>query len=291
MHGEPPPLQPLRSHASGGSLDQIRHELPPEIAIDASQVWDVFISHASEDKDAVARPLAEELRGWGVTVWLDETELRIGDSLRRKIDEGLAKSGFGVVVFSHSFFAKGWPQYELDGIVSRSVSGEQTLLPLWHEITKDEVQRHSPSLVDKIARSTSLFTIAEIAEEIASVDLDDDSPTGISVRGAHTVAGTRSRPSCRSLPRRASRLGLGFDFGERGLRRSGQVFYEGPARQDGLPIVVPAWGEPVRLPGAPLPPPVVELLAVWREWRTGDLDATIAEFAAAGFRLSWAQPP
>jgi hypothetical protein len=69
------------------------------------------------------------------------------------------------------------------------------------------------------------------------------------------------------------------------------AFHEGPARQDGVPIVVPAWGEPARLPGAPLPPPVVELLAVWREWRTGDLDATIAEFVAAGFRLSWAQPP
>lgn len=177
VHVEPPPLKPLRSSASSGSLDQIRHELPPEIAIDASQIWDVFISHASEDKEAVARPLAEELRGRGVKVWLDETELRIGDSLRRKIDQGLAKSRFGVVVFSRSFFAKGWPQYELDGIVSRSVSGEQTLLPLWHEITKDEVQRHSPSLVDKIARSTSNFTIAEIAVEIASVVGPDDSET------------------------------------------------------------------------------------------------------------------
>jgi hypothetical protein len=52
------------------------------------------------------------------------------------------------VVLSRSFFAKGWPQYELDGIVSRSVSGEQTLLPLWHEITKAEIQQYSPSLVD-----------------------------------------------------------------------------------------------------------------------------------------------
>jgi hypothetical protein len=175
---EPPPLKPLRSSASGSTLDQIRHELPLEVPVDASQVWDVFISHASEDKDAVTRPLAEELRSRGVKVWLDEAELRIGDSLRRKVDAGLARSRFGVVILSRAFFAKGWPQYELDGIVSRSVSGEQTLLPLWHEISKDEVQRHSPSLVDKIARSTSQFTIAEIADEIAAVVGPDDSDLG-----------------------------------------------------------------------------------------------------------------
>ena len=70
---------------------------------------------------------------------------------------------------SRSFFAKGWPQYELDGIVSRAVSGQRTLLPIWHEITKDEVMAQSPSLVDKIARSTAQFTIDEIAREIAEV--------------------------------------------------------------------------------------------------------------------------
>jgi len=102
-------------------------------------------------------------------VWIDITELRIGDSLRRRIDHGLAHSTFGVVVFSKSFFAKGWPQYELDGIVDLSVSGKQRMLPIWHEVSKDEVQRHSPSLADKIARSTAMSTIAEIADEIAEV--------------------------------------------------------------------------------------------------------------------------
>jgi hypothetical protein len=70
---------------------------------------------------------------------------------------------------SRSFFAKGWPQYELDGIVTRSVAGEQTLLPVWHEITKAEVMAQSLSLADKIARSTAQFTIEEIADEIADV--------------------------------------------------------------------------------------------------------------------------
>ena len=91
------------------------------------------MSHASEDKATVARPLADRLRTWGVTVWLDAFELKIGDSLRRKIDQGLGNSRFGVVILSRSFFGKGWTQYELDGLVTRAVSGEQDLLPIWHD--------------------------------------------------------------------------------------------------------------------------------------------------------------
>jgi hypothetical protein len=131
--------------------------------------YDVFISHATEDKDDLVRPLAKALVDKGLRVWYDEFELRIGDSLRRKIDAGLAKSRFGVVVLSHAFFAKNWPQYELDGLVTREMTGEQIILPLWHRITKAEVIAHSPSLADKVARNTSDFTIEEIAVEIAGV--------------------------------------------------------------------------------------------------------------------------
>ncbi|MFI0448489.1 DUF1883 domain-containing protein [Actinomadura sp. 6N118] len=166
----PPPLPPLRETTDAVSLRNIRHEAPPRLEeVDDPQVWDVFISHASEDKAAVARPLAEYLQAAGLEVWLDAFEMRIGDSLRRKIDRGLARSRFGVIVLSKSFFAKEWPQYELDGLISRHVSGEQSLLPIWHNITKDEVMAQSPSLVDKIARSTAQFTIEEIAREIAEV--------------------------------------------------------------------------------------------------------------------------
>lgn len=130
---------------------------------------DVFISHASEDKEAVVRPLAAALVAEKLDVWYDEFELRIGDSLRRKIDQGLAHSRVGLVVLSHSFIAKGWTNYELDGIVTRSVSGEQVLLPIWHNISKQEVVAYSPSLADKVARSTATHTVEEIAKEIAEL--------------------------------------------------------------------------------------------------------------------------
>lgn len=131
--------------------------------------YDVFISHASEDKDEVVRPLANALKEKGVTVWYDEFEMRIGDSLRRKIDKGLANSRFGIVVISRDFIKKGWTNYELDGIMTRAVSGEQIMLPIWHNITKQEVMDYSPSLADKVARNTAVNTVEEIAEEIRNV--------------------------------------------------------------------------------------------------------------------------
>ena len=137
-----------------------------------SPQYDVFISHASEDKDAVVRPLANALKDRGVVVWYDEFEMRIGDSLRRKIDKGLANSRFGIVVISRDFIKKGWTNYELDGIMTRAVSGEQILLPVWHNITKKEVVDYSPSLADKVARNTAVNTVEEIAEEIASLIQD-----------------------------------------------------------------------------------------------------------------------
>ena len=127
------------------------------------------ISHASEDKDEVVRPLAMALKEKGLSVWYDEFELKIGDSLRRKIDLGLAKSNFGIVIISRDFIKKGWTNYELDGLITRSISGEQQLLPIWHNITKKEVIDYSPSLADKVARNTAINTVEEIADEIAEV--------------------------------------------------------------------------------------------------------------------------
>ncbi len=167
----PGPLPPLQEMplSSVPSLVQGRTPDSSGESIDDTREYDVFISHASEDKEELVRPLAQALQKTGLRVWYDEFELKIGDSLRRKIDAGLAKSRFGLVVFSKQFFAKGWTNYELDGIVSRAVSGEQVLLPIWHNVTKQEVIKYSPSLADKVARSTATHTVEEMATEIASV--------------------------------------------------------------------------------------------------------------------------
>ena len=138
-------------------------------AVPSEEVYDVFISHASEDKGQVVRPLAAALQASGLKVWYDEFELRIGDSLRRRIDRGLARSRFGVVVLSPAFFGRDWPEYELDGLVTKAVSGEQVLLPIWHNVTKQQVVGYSPSLADRLARTTATQTVEEIAVEIADL--------------------------------------------------------------------------------------------------------------------------
>lgn len=156
--------QPL---ASMPSLVRENRDFDDEPPVDDSiQQYDVFISHASEDKEEIVRPLAETLRSKGLSVWYDEFELKIGDSLRRKIDKGIANSRFGIVVISRAFIGRGWPEYELDGIITRSVTAEQVLLPIWHNVTKKEVIAYSPSLADKLARSTATHTVEEISDEI-----------------------------------------------------------------------------------------------------------------------------
>jgi hypothetical protein len=117
--------------------------------------WDVFISHASEDKESFVRPLARALERTGLRVWYDATALTVGDSLRGKIDEGLLHSRYGIVVLSTNFFVKPWPQRELDGLVSREVSGIKVILPIWHDIDFEQVRMYSPMLAGLFAARSS----------------------------------------------------------------------------------------------------------------------------------------
>jgi hypothetical protein len=116
--------------------------------------WDVFISHASEDKAAIATPLANALREQGFAVWYDEFVLKVGDSLRASIDRGLANSKFGIVILSEQFFAKHWPQQELNGLASREINGRKVILPVWHQIDRKRIAEFSPTLADRLGTLT-----------------------------------------------------------------------------------------------------------------------------------------
>ncbi len=142
-----------------------------------SEEYDVFISHASEDKEDFVDDLYQELNSRGVKVWYDTMSIQWGDSLRSKIDEGLRKSRFGIVILSNDYIRKGWTQYELDGLFQREMTGGKTILPIWHKITKDEVQAFSLTLAGRKALSTAMLSAEEIAEELIrllpSVDADE----------------------------------------------------------------------------------------------------------------------
>ncbi len=130
--------------------------------------WDAFISHASEDKEEVVLPLYKILSKKGMKVWIDKHEIFLGDSLRRKIDEGLANSRFGIVVLSKLFFQKEWAKKELDALVSREDGREKVILPIWHKIDKSVISKHSPLLADKLATSSEKG-LDKVSDEIFRV--------------------------------------------------------------------------------------------------------------------------
>lgn len=148
-------------------LSNLKLSLVEQSPTSKSKGHDLFISHASEDKESIVRPLAEELVSLGVSVWYDEYALRIGDSLRESIDKGLLLSRFGLIILSEAFFQKEWAKYELNGLVSKEMEGQKVILPIWHKISKDEVMSFSPTLADKVALNSSILSVKEIAEKVA----------------------------------------------------------------------------------------------------------------------------
>ena len=128
--------------------------------------YDLFLSHASEDKDEVARPLALALQGHGLSVWYDEFELKIGDNLVEKLNAGIRDSRFGILVLSKRFFAKQWTIHELNMLERLWVTDNRVLFPVWHQITIEEIWAYRAWLANIIGRRTDLYTIEEIANEI-----------------------------------------------------------------------------------------------------------------------------
>ena len=137
--------------------------------------FDVFISHATEDKD-FAGPLAHRLRAAGLRVWFDDFELRVGDSLNEKIGHGLSRSRYGVVVLSTMFFKKHWTQLEMNGFVARQTTGERVILPIWHKITKNEILEQAPQLADIVSLNSSTQSMDEIVGAIVEKVKVEESP-------------------------------------------------------------------------------------------------------------------
>lgn len=130
--------------------------------------YDLFLSHASEDKDDVARPLAILLQDLGLRVWFDEFELRIGDNIVDKLNKGINASRFGTIVLSAAFvdLTKNWTKYELDTLEYLWVTENRVMFPVWHNISVHEIRSFRASLANIYGLSTASYTIEEIAQEI-----------------------------------------------------------------------------------------------------------------------------
>lgn len=134
-----------------------------------TEPYDFFISHAWADKEEFVDGFVRKAEDAGLRVWYDKFALAWGDPIRQKIDEGLRSAYFGVVVLSPNFFARPWPNYELDGIIQRDLSGKGRLLPIWHRLTQDDVEKHAPSLAGRLALSTASSSSDAIVKELITV--------------------------------------------------------------------------------------------------------------------------
>jgi RES domain-containing protein len=109
---------------------QINEKLEQPIA-DIHKKTDVFLCHASEDKQLVVDPLAKSLRAAGITCWYDQDEVRWGDSLTGKVNQALSTCQFVIVILSRSFLRKQWPQREWQAALNKEFAlGRTFVLPL-----------------------------------------------------------------------------------------------------------------------------------------------------------------
>lgn len=133
--------------------------------------YDVFVSHAWEDKEDFVDEFVQALTALDIKVWYNKRQIKWGDSMRERIDDGLKKSRFGVAVLSPNYIAenKYWTKAELDGLFQLESVNGKTLLPIWHNLTKQQVMDYSPIIANKKAMTTASMTAQEIAEELLNL--------------------------------------------------------------------------------------------------------------------------
>ncbi len=161
-------------------------------------MWDLFISHASEDKETFVRPLAETLVQYGIEVWYDEFALELGDSLTASIDKGLLNSKYGLIVFSPAFFEKRWTDYELKSLLTKEINGGKVILPIWHNVDQKFIASKSLFLADKKAISSN-EGIPKLAFEILKVVRPDILNSHLIKMACRKAAGSVERVAVQQL--------------------------------------------------------------------------------------------
>jgi hypothetical protein len=109
-------------------------------------LWDVFISHASEDRDEIARPLFQALTKRRLKVWYDEHNILPGDKLIGSIERGIRGSDYGILIVSKAFLKSKWTRHELETILFKALDEEKPVFQIWHKVTLSEVKDFSLDL-------------------------------------------------------------------------------------------------------------------------------------------------
>jgi hypothetical protein len=167
------------------TIQMLEHQAANPTPSDAPAKWDVFVSHASEDKPYVD-VLVQKLEQAGIKVWFDRTAINWGSDLRITIDHGLKNCTYGIVVFSKAFFAqKKWTEYELSGLFALEEPGRTRILPIWHGITEAEMKAYGPAFSLRLAKASSrdsyqeiVASVKKMVEKAANPEVEQELPAG-----------------------------------------------------------------------------------------------------------------
>lgn len=161
-------------------------------------LWDVFISHASEDKNTFVKSLADELAKRGLKVWYDDFTLKVGDSLRQSIEKGVAKSRFGIVILSPNFFNRPWTERELSALFAREEQSKKVILPIWLDLSAEQVKELFPLLIDRKAIHSNSGLDNIVNELLAVIEPEQPkTPQNISEKTYHRILSLNIRDEIR----------------------------------------------------------------------------------------------
>jgi hypothetical protein len=140
--------------------DRVVHALPER----DEREWDSFLSYARIDGAEAGAELRDALSELGVSVWFDEVTIVPGKSQALQMDQGLQRARAGIVLLTPAYVTgRFWTERELGALL-----GKETLIPVLHNVTFDEVKEYSGILPDLAGFETARDSIHVIAEKIAA---------------------------------------------------------------------------------------------------------------------------
>jgi len=139
--------------------------------------YNAFVSYASED-ESFATELVGALKSRGFKIWYAQSNLSVGQNILDSIEEGMSQSTYGILILSKSYFNKGWPTFEFNTLMRSSIEKKTRLLPIWHGVTKEEVEKFNLGLAG-IHALKSDYPLRKLVEELTRTMATDVPTIGI----------------------------------------------------------------------------------------------------------------
>ncbi|WP_423190364.1 TIR domain-containing protein [Alkalibacterium sp. f15] len=154
-------------------LNELSEDIKQSVTKKEIVEYDVFLSHSSLDKEAYVSELSDKLEDKKLKVFEDVKVFKIGGSQTDMMNMGILNSRFVVVFLSPNFIESGWSEYEFKSFLNREINEKKIIiLPIWHNVSREEVRDYNPYLVDKFALDTQKYSIYEMVESIHQAVID-----------------------------------------------------------------------------------------------------------------------